>query len=98
MLTHPATQVGIGLCMVASGLSELGSSLHEVIEQGATSAHGVLLFGAAHAMRSLIELFEGLEKVEETEEHRDEPRGEPHGASHAALTSAPPHRAPPPAT
>jgi uncharacterized membrane protein YiaA len=70
ILSHPVTQLVVGLAMMGSGVLELTASVSEVSEVG--SAHGVALFGAIHSIKSLMELFEGLEKVEDIEAKRRE--------------------------
>jgi hypothetical protein len=68
LLSHPALQLVVGLAMMGSGVLELGASVSEISEVG--SAHGVALFGAIHSVKSLIELMEGFEKVEDVKERR----------------------------
>jgi uncharacterized membrane protein YiaA len=70
VLSHPALQLVVGLAMMGSGVLELGVSMSEVSEVG--SAHGVALFGAIHSVKSLIELLEGLEKVQDVKTLRQE--------------------------
>ena len=86
ILAHPLAQVGVGLIMMACGLVEIFADLREVVDDGsaATGAHGVLLFGAMHAAKALLELVEGFEKVEEAEEGADTDRHEVAQASHRA--------------
>lgn len=60
-VTHPVTQLLVGLCMVLSGLSELAEALDGAL---LSSAHGVVVYGLLQSAKAVIELVEGLEKVD----------------------------------
>lgn len=77
ILAHPLTQLGVGLVMVGTGLSELVEAFDGTL--AASSAHGVLVYGVIHAGKALLELLEGLEKVD-AEQEATEP-GSADGAS-----------------
>ena len=62
ILTHPLTQLAVGLIMMATGLSELVEAFDGTMD--ASSAHGVMLYGLVQAGKAVLELVEGLEKVE----------------------------------
>ena len=61
VVTHPFTQLFVGLCMVVSGLAELAEALDGAL---VSSAHGVVLYGFIQSSKALFELLEGLEKVD----------------------------------
>ena len=62
ILTHPFTQLLVGVCMVGTGLSELAEAIDGAL---VSSAHGVVLYGFLQAGKAVMELLEGLEKVED---------------------------------
>ncbi|MEZ4238035.1 MAG: hypothetical protein R3F59_18195 [Myxococcota bacterium] len=65
VLVHPLAQLGVGVAMMACGVGELVSDLGEVaLDATPGAAHGVVLFGALHAVKSLLEFLEGFEKIE----------------------------------
>lgn len=65
VLTHPLTQLLVGLTMIGTGLSELVEAMDGAL--AASSAHGVVLYGLVQAGKGLLELVEGLEKVDADE-------------------------------
>ncbi|MEQ1506383.1 MAG: hypothetical protein ABMB14_29405 [Myxococcota bacterium] len=72
VVTHPATQLFVGLCMVGTGVSELVEALDGAL---VSSAHGVVLYGLVQTSKALIELLEGLEKVEGEPREGSAPEG-----------------------
>ena len=72
-VSHPATQLVIGLLLVGSSLAEvLAPWLEGDSDIDLGSEHGVLVFGLLHVLKSLAEFFEGLEKAGEAVAERSD--------------------------
>jgi hypothetical protein len=61
LFSHPAINISVGVAVVACAAVELIEDLERA--GSLRGAHGILLFGAVHALRALGELGEGAHKV-----------------------------------
>ena len=60
--TSPLVNVLVGLIFLGSGLAETLRTVGEGFALGAH--HGAVLFGGLHALKSLPDLFEGLQHID----------------------------------
>jgi hypothetical protein len=60
---HPATKLGVGLILIASGLIETyDTALDDLHRLRVRAGHGVVILGVVHVLASLPEVIEGVER------------------------------------
>ncbi len=65
---HPLVGLGVALTLIGSSAAEVAEPLFSgELKLDLGAEHGVLLFGLAHGMKSLLEFFEGIEKLGQVE-------------------------------
>ncbi len=65
ILRQPMTSVVVGLLMVVTGLGEVASTVLEAFDGfGLRAEHGVIIFGLFQVSKSLLDIVEGVERVE----------------------------------
>jgi len=73
IVRHPLISLGVALTLIFSSAAEVIEpflSGEAVASLGAE--HGLLIFGLAHGLKSLLELFEGVEKLGTVSAPKDE--------------------------
>ncbi|MBT8421457.1 MAG: hypothetical protein KJO08_11445 [Gammaproteobacteria bacterium] len=60
----PYLNIVIGLLMFYSGASEAWNELHELEEVTVGAHHGVILFSLLHILKTIPDIFEGLEHIQ----------------------------------
>ena len=65
IVENPYLNIAVGLIFLATGIAEVAREIIEVEEEVNVGAHhGVVIFAILHLLRSLPELFEGLEYLQ----------------------------------
>ena len=60
---NPYLNLGVGIIFLLSGISETLSELQELEEFKLGAHHGVIIFSIMHILKTLPDIFEGLEYV-----------------------------------
>ena len=60
---NPYLNIGVGIIFLWSGISETMSELKELEEIKMGAHHGVIIFSIMHILKTLPDIFEGLEYV-----------------------------------
>ena len=60
---NPYLNLGVGIIFLWSGISETLSELQELEEFKLGAHHGVIIFSIMHILKTLPDIFEGLEYV-----------------------------------
>ncbi len=68
--SNPYLNVIIGIIFLSSGIFEMIRELKELEEFRFGAHHGVILFALLHILKTLPDIFEGLEYVEKIKEKK----------------------------
>ncbi|MGF1455266.1 MAG: hypothetical protein ACFB6R_07795 [Alphaproteobacteria bacterium] len=65
LLRQPSTSMVVGIMLVLTGLGEVVSTVFEEIDGvNLKSEHGLILFGLFQVSRALLDIADGVERVE----------------------------------
>ena len=65
---NPYLNIGVGIIFLWSGISETMAELKELEEFKMGAHHGVIIFSIMHILKTLPDIFEGLEYVSHDKE------------------------------
>ena len=82
LMHHPLVPLSVGLLLLGSSISDVLEPLTDAATFEIGSAHGLLILGLTTAVKALLDLFEGIEKLDHTlpefGKHGAEKAKEPH--------------------
>ena len=65
---NPYLNMGVGIIFLWSGISETLSELQELEEFKMGAHHGVIIFSIMHILKTLPDIFEGMEYLSKDDE------------------------------
>ena len=71
IVENPYLNIVVGLLFLYSGISETVRELKDLEELKIGAHHGVILFATLHILKTLPDLFEGVEYIEKAGEEKD---------------------------
>lgn len=65
VVENPYLNLVVGILFLLSGLSEAWDTLHDdIVNLNFRGSHGIIIFSIMHVMKTIPDLFEGLEYVQ----------------------------------